>query len=54
MAHSSRDTFFRKPSTPARPLADFVGRPGAGLKAAKTEPARGEREELKLCGLAAV
>jgi TrmH RNA methyltransferase len=35
-------------------LADFVGRPGAGVKAAKTEPARGEREELKLCGLAAV
>jgi len=54
MAHSPRDAFFRKPSIQARPLADFVGRPGAGVKAAKIEPARGEREELKLCGLAAV
>ena len=33
MAHSPRDAFFRKPSTQARPLADFVGRPGAGVKA---------------------
>ena len=54
MAHSPRDTFFRKPSTQARPLTDFVGRPGAGMMAAKAEPARGEREELKICGLAAV
>ncbi len=60
MAHYQRTESQRRPAAQARPLTDFVGRPGALAAApavAKREPrARGPspREELKICGLAAV
>lgn len=52
MAHFPRKDSFKQPVTRSRPVGDFVGRPGAGSAAG--EEARGMREELKICGLAAV
>ena len=60
MANFQRPDSHRRPAAPARPLTDFVGRPGAAAAAptkAKHEPRAGgqaAREELKICGLAAV
>ena len=60
MAHYQRPESQRRPAAQARPLTDFVGRPGsrAGAPlAAKREARAGgpvPREELKICGLAAV
>jgi tRNA G18 (ribose-2'-O)-methylase SpoU len=60
MAHYQRPESQRRPAAQARPLTDFVGRPGALAAApavAKREPRAGgpsPREELKICGLAAV
>ncbi len=56
MAHFPRKDFFKKPALRARPVTDFVGRPGVGKEAgaATGGEARGAREELKICGLAAV
>lgn len=52
MAHFPRKDSFKQPVTRSRPVGDFVGRPGAGSAAG--EEVRGMREELKICGLAAV
>jgi TrmH RNA methyltransferase len=52
MASVPRKDFFKQPTTRSRPIGDFVGRPGAGPAAG--EESRGTREELKICGLAAV
>ena len=60
MAHPQRPESPRRPVGQARPLTDFVGRPGSGVAAATAahrEPRAGgpsPRAELKICGLAAV
>lgn len=60
MAHYQRPESQRRPAAQARPLTDFVGRPGslAGAPVAAKREARAggpsPREELKICGLAAV
>jgi TrmH RNA methyltransferase len=60
MAHYQRPESQRRPAAQARPLTDFVGRPGSlavAPAAVKREPRAGgpsPREELKICGLAAV
>lgn len=61
MAKPTYEKFFNKPAARARPLSDFVGRPGpvsavgAGAAgAAAGGDAHGARDELKICGLAAV
>lgn len=60
MAHYQRPESQRRPAAQARPLTDFVGRPGSLVvapAAVKREPRAGvssPREELKICGLAAV
>lgn len=60
MAHYQRPESQRRLAAQARPLTDFVGRPGSRVDApasAKREPRSGgpsPREELKICGLAAV
>lgn len=60
MAHNQRPESQRRPALQARPLTDFVGRPGSlasSPAAAKREARIGglsPREELKICGLAAV
>jgi RNA methyltransferase, TrmH family len=60
MAHYKRSKSQHRPVVLARPLTDFVGRPGSQLDSAasvKRDARAGElspREELKICGLAAV
>jgi len=59
MAQFSRPDSRHRPAAQARPLSAFVGRPGAGLPTTPANDSRGARneqarDELKICGLAAV
>ena len=60
MANFNRPDSHRRPAAQARPLTDFVGRPGAAAAPTKAKHEQrsaggpSAREELKICGLAAV